>query len=278
MKKLLFVLSLGAVSVLTTNAQILLSGGLTYSENFDSLASSSAGATVPWTDNTTVPGWYASRAILTTGGPYGPTAYTSYRVAGGENNSGWIYSFGTNNGVGPVTDRALGSISSGSTGTNAWGVRIQNDTADSVGNVLISYTGEQWRNGGNASAQTMVFTYQVSSTPFSSPISALANDPGYIPFTALDFVTPTTGTTAGVLDGNAAPNRTLFSGILLTGVVLAPGEELFLRWYDVNDQGNDHGFGVDDFSVSFSVVPEPTVAALGGLALLGLITWRRSRA
>jgi hypothetical protein len=278
MKKLLFVLSLGAVSALTSNAQISLSGGLTYSENFDSLASSSAGTTVPWTDSSTIPGWYASRALLASGGAYGPTAFTSYRVAGGENNSGWIYSFGTNNGVGLVTDRAFGSISSGSTGTNSWGLRIQNDTANAVGNVLISYTGEQWRNGGNASAQTMVFTYQVSSTPFGSPISALANDAGFIPFTALDFVTPTTGATAGVLDGNAAANRTVFSSILLTGVTLAPGEELFLRWHDVNDAGNDHGFGVDDFSISFSVVPEPSVAALGGLALLGLITWRRSRA
>ena len=75
-------------------AQVLLSGGLTYSQNFDSLASSMTGTTVPWTDNSTLVGWYASRAITASGGAYGPTAYTSYRVAPGTNNSGWVYSFG----------------------------------------------------------------------------------------------------------------------------------------------------------------------------------------
>jgi hypothetical protein len=78
-------------------AQILLSGGLTYSQNFDSLASSTTTTTAPWVDNTTLSGWYASRAF--TGGTstaLGPYAYSSYRVSGGENNTGRIYSFGTN--------------------------------------------------------------------------------------------------------------------------------------------------------------------------------------
>ena len=272
MKKLLFVLSLAAISAATSEAQILLSGGLTYSQNFDSLATS-ATTTVPWNDDSTIPGWYASRATTVSGGAYGPFN-TPYRVSGGELNNGSTWSFGTN-GVNPVTDRAFGSISSGTVGTNAWGVRFKNDTASPLANILISYTGEQWRNGGNTASQPMTFTYQVSGSPLSGLISALANDPAYTVFGALTFTTPITGATATQLDGNDPANRVQFSSVLLTGVTLNPGEELMLRWFDVNDQGNDHGFGVDDFSVSFSAVPEPTVAVLGGLSLMVAIIWRR---
>ena len=264
------VLLLGSINV---RGQILLSGGLTYSQDFNSLASSSTGTTVPWADNTTLPGWYASRALTSSTGAYGPYPYTSYRVAGGENNSGWIYSFGTN-GVNPITERAFGSIASGTPATNAWGLRLQNNTADPLGNVTISYTGEQWRNGGNANVQTMYFTYRTSSSPITDPTPG--NESLWTAFATLNFDTPITGTTAMPLDGNAPGNYKVFSNVLLPGVTLNPGDEIFLRWYDINDPGNDHGFGVDDFAVSFSVVvPEPACAALAGLGLLSLMLWRR---
>src|SRR5215510_8719880 len=129
MKKLLFVLSLGAISTLATNAQVLLSGGLTYSQNFDSLSNTPAASSGPWTDNATpgLVGWYASRAYVSgTTSAFGPFAYSTYRVGDGSANNGSIWSFGT---IG-ATDRALGSISSGTPKTNVFGVRLQNDTAN----------------------------------------------------------------------------------------------------------------------------------------------------
>lgn len=277
MKKLLFVFSLGAISAITANAQVLLSGGLTYSQNFDSLSNTPAASSGTWTDNATpgVEGWYASRAFVSgTTSAFGPFAYTAYRVGDGSANNGSVWSMGT---IG-ATDRALSSISSGTPKTNVFGVRLQNNTVDTLGAITISYAGEQWRNGGNTAAQTLAFSYQVSSTPFSSPISVeSAPLGGWTGFSGLDFVSPITGTTATALDGNLGANRTLFSGILLTGVTLNPGQEIFLRWLDIDDSGNDHGLGVDDFSVSFSVVPEPAVATLSGLAALGMLFWRRNR-
>ena len=261
-----------------SQAQVLLSGGLTYSQNFDSLASSTTTTTVPWADNTTLPGWYASRAYVSgTTSAFGPFTWTSYRVAGGENNSGSIYSFGTN-GVGPITDRALGSISSGTPKTNVFGVRIKNDTANSVGAITVSYTGEEWRNGGNTAVQTLAFSYGTSSVGFSSPIdTGTPGVNGWVGFAALNFNTPVTGATAGVLDGNDPANRTIISPTVLTGVTLNPGDEIFLRWLDIDDSGNDHGFGIDDLTVSFSAVPEPSSAVLAGLGFVALISWRRSR-
>jgi hypothetical protein len=198
-------------------------------------------------------------------------------VAGGENNSGSLYSFGTN-GVNSITDRALGSISSGTPKTNVFGVWIKNDTASAVGTVTVSYTGEEWRNGGNTAVQTLAFGYGVSSVGFASPIdTAIEGVNGWVGLSALNFNTPTVGATAGVLDGNDPANRTVFSPTVLTGVTLNPGDSIFLRWRDIDDSGNDHGFGIDDLTVSFSAVPEPSTAALAGLSLLALISWRRFR-
>jgi hypothetical protein len=261
------------------NAQVLLSGGLTYSQNFDSLSNSPANSNPTWTDNATVGlvGWYASRAFTAgTTSTYGPYAYTSYRVSDGTTTSGLLYSYGVA-GVNPITDRGLGSLGSGTPKTNSFGVRISNDNAYSVNNVTISYTGEQWRNGGNTASNRLAFSYQVSSTPFASPISVDVNGAGWVNFSALDFVSLINTATAATLDGNAPANRTLFSSVLLSGVTLTPGQEIFLRWLDIDEGGSDHGMAVDDFSISFSAVPEPATAALVGLGLLGFILSRRNR-
>jgi uncharacterized protein len=274
MKKLLCVLVIGSLSFVSAKSQVLLSGGLTYSQNFDSLSNTPAGTTYTWTDNATVglTGWYASRSYTAgTTSVYGPYAYTGYRVGDGSANNGTLWSFGTT----LATDRALGTLASGTPKTNVFGVRILNDTANPLDTVTISYTGEQWRNGGNTAVQTLAFSYQVSATPFASPITD--QNAGWTPFSALNFNSPITGATAATLDGNLPANQTLFSSILLTGVTLNPGEEIFLRWGDVDDSGSDHGFGVDDFSVRFSIVPEPATATLGGLAALGMLFWRRNR-
>lgn len=275
MKKLI-VLSFVALFTVAAQAQVLLSGGLTYSQNFDSMSNSPSSSTYTWTDNATpgLAGWYASRAyVSSTTSAYGPFAWPSYRVGDGSLNNGSLYSYGT---IG-ATDRALGSLSSGTPKTNAFGVLIQNDTASAVNNILVSYTGEQWRNGGNTAAQTLAFSYKIFST-FSAPLDVVpAGVGGWTAFSSLDFISPTVGASAATLDGNLAANQTAFSSILLTGVTLNPGDEIFLRWVDIDDSGNDHGFGVDNFSTSFSTVPEPSILALAALGGLGFALLRRRR-
>jgi hypothetical protein len=270
MKKVLVSLSVLSLAI-ATNAQVLLSGGLTYSQNFDTLASALVGTatTSPWTDNSTLVGWYASRGL-----PTPTTAWTSMRLDPGDNTSGQIHDYGAT----ASTDRSLGSLGSGTPGTNAIGLRILNDTgAAFTGDITISYTGEQWRNGGNTAVQTILtFGYATSASPFTSPISASSTDGAFTPLASLNFNSPTVGATAAALDGNAAANQVALSGTIL-GITLNAGDEILLRWYDINDTGNDHGGGLDNLTVTFATVPEPTVAVLGGLGLLGMAFWRRRK-
>ncbi len=217
----------------SASGQILLSGG-TYSQNFDSLANSGTANT--WTDNVTLPGWYASKSLS-------GNTITEYRAGTGSDTAGALYSFGDSSSF----ERALGSLASGTPGNIAFGVRFLNDTTSAQTNFVISYTGEQWRVA-NANVQTLAFSYQVGTSLTDADASDTQN---WTAFPALDFNSPNTDATQS-LDGNDPTNQVVFSNVTLPGVVLQPGQELFLRWFDTNDSSYDDGQGIDNLMVSFS--------------------------
>lgn len=219
-------------------AQILISSG-SYTQNFDSLAVSGTGNL--WANNVTLPGWYASK---TTSGDV-----TTYNSGTGSSVTGSLYSYGVA-GISNVSDRALGSLASATPGDFAYGIRFINDTATIQTNIQISYTGEQWRVGANTAANTLAFSYRISNGVITNSDAGNAN--AWTSFPALDFVSPITSASASALDGNSTANRQVFTGISVVGASLAPGQELFIRWLDINDLSNDHGFGLDDLTVSFT--------------------------
>src|ERR1035437_5866638 len=100
-------------------------GGSGLRPDFDSLASS--GTANGWTNNVTLPGWYASQSA-------GLGVVSSYRAESGSGNSGALYSFGATS----SSERALGSLASGTPGNFAYGVRFINDTALTATNITIS--------------------------------------------------------------------------------------------------------------------------------------------
>jgi hypothetical protein len=179
---------------------------------------------------------------------------TTCRADTGAGNAGAIYSFGATG----SSERALGSIASGTPGNFAYGVRLLNDTVQAVTNLTISYVGEQWRNGGNTAVQTLAFSYLISNSAITS--SDAVNVNAWTAFTALDFNTPTVGATATALDGEADANRHIFSNVLLPNVVVFPGQEIFLRWFDLNDPGNDHALAIDDLGITFTFINPVTNA------------------
>lgn len=237
------------------------SPAFTYSETFDSLSTSTVAS--PWVNDSTLAGW----SLINGAGAAVPTILGG----SGTSNTGSFYSFGA---VGS-TERALGSAASGGTyfGSPASGalagwiaLSLTNASGGTLDSFTVGYSGEQWRNGGNTSPQSLVLEYG-----FGSSFGTVAG------WTALStFTSPVVGATAAAVDGNAAG---LVSG--LGGTVAAPwaaGDTLWLRWSDLNDVGADHGLAIDNVSVSVGVVPEPQAWALllAGLAALGFIVRRRA--
>ena len=201
-----------------------------YSQNFDSLPSS---GTSTWANDSTISGWYSNQATLSSGS--------------GTSNAGALYSFGAN----ASTDRALGDVTSGATGPVYWGVQLTNNTTSTITGLNIGYTGEQWRDSGAAASQTVDFQYQIGATGLATGT--------WTTFSPLSFTSPTFSGTAGALDGNAAANRTVLSNTL-SGISVTPGQEIWLRWSDVDHPLADHGLAIDNFSVSIASqsVPEPS--------------------
>ena len=245
MKGIFFICVLGfaaALSAVPVSAQILMSGG-TYSQNFNSLADGGAGNS--WTDNFTLPGWYISQSKS-------PFTVSTYRAGTGSGTTGLIYSYGDSG----STERALGSVASGTPGNFAYGVRFTNDTALAQTNFTISCTGEQWRVA-NAGAQKLAFSYQIG---FSLTNADAQNSQSWTAFPALDFNSPNTNlnSDARALEGNDPTNRIFFTNVVLPGVVVQPGQEIFFRWFDTDDSGSDDGLAIDDLTVSFQATAAST--------------------
>ncbi|MFM2083091.1 MAG: hypothetical protein RL380_1782 [Verrucomicrobiota bacterium] len=213
----------------------------TYSQNFDSLGSASAN----WTNNVTLPSWYATKGTLDA---------TNFLASTGSGTAGGFYSYGSS----AAADRALGSLA-GSSITYYFGVRFTNNGANPVTNVSVSYTGEEWRIGTVNSNQQFTFAYQISSAALTNALTG-----SWTNVAALNFVSPNlTAASTGAQDGNQASNRTFFVNVSL-GVAVQPGQELFLRWTDTDDAGSDNGLAVDDLTVSFSSATglvAPTITA-----------------
>ena len=233
---LALLLFVSSQAVRRVSAVSIPSLGTPITQNFDSLLTS--GTANPWADDSTLPGWYAQFSVT-------PTNPTTYRADTGTSNTGAIYSYGVA-GTNPVTERAFGSVASGTPGDIFIALKLTNDTGATITSLDISYVGEQWRNGGNVTAQQLDFQYQVASAGTITDSNTPST--GWTDFNALDFVSPITGATAAALDGNAAANRT--AKLANVPVTVNPGQEIWLRWKDTNDAGNDHGLAIDDFSVT----------------------------
>jgi hypothetical protein len=262
----------GIALALAAQAQVTISTLTTYSQNFDTL-SSTTGASPAWAEapaSPTLQGWYI-RDTLTTP----PTAIPGgdYNVDTGSTDSGDVYSYGSTS----ASDRALGGISSSSGNFAAsYGLQLLNSTGQTITSVTVIYDGEQWRRPGTSGAvDSMTVGYQVGTSSLS-----LATSTGWTGVSALTFTAPIAGTSSGAaLDGNAAANRVNDLTATLSSLGWDNGEYLWIKWVDIelgSDTSSirDAGMAIDNLTVSF--VPEPsTYAALLGLATLAVVLARR---
>jgi len=201
-----------------------------YTENFDGMTSL-IGAN---SDFSTLPsGWFAHEE--------GGNANSNYNISYGEYGGGNLYSYGDS----ASTDRAFGSVGSGSLYLSHRGVAYINTSNSVMENVEVNYTGEMWRQGRpgrSTGPDTLHFAYAVNA-------DGIANG-NYQNYDFLNFFSPVVD---GVLntprDGNAPVNKTAVTGVI-GNLNLQPMDTLWLRWTDYNSTSYDDGLAIDDFSIA----------------------------
>ena len=241
---LLFVLGIGEVGWGQASIGAI---GTAVTQNFNTLTTAGT-----WTDNSTLLGWYAK-----TNATASITSF--YKGTGSTITTAGLYSF---SGTSANTDRALGYIPSDAfTGTSGvgngyLGWRLKNNTGVSIGTIRIVWTGEQYRKAIDGNIQYIILSYQVNST-----VTDL-NGGTYIQ-TISQFASPIHDALAATsLDGNLAANRVASIAVDID-VVIPAGNEIMLRWEDLNDPAN-HILSIDD--ISFTATKQSQTITFNTLA------------
>lgn len=227
------------------------------SENFAGLSNStSPSATLPI-------GWYLTESNT------GAAADGQYVVGTGSGNAGGAYSFG----LAAAADRALGSLGSGTVSPVQYGARLLNDTGSVITSVTISYWGEMWRRGTTSATagEGLTFAYSLDATNLTT--GTFTTVPG-LAFNSPRDACSATQNIATV--GNNAECRQLITATI-SGLTVANGQPVWIRWTDVDTSGSDDGMAIDDVNITvstdtISIDPTATGAASPNPAAPGQMT------
>jgi autotransporter-associated beta strand protein len=215
-----------------------------YTQNFNSLGTN---ATSAWSNNVTLPGWFASAQLVTN-----PTAILNQN--GSTAGSGTWANFSSSS---TNTDRSLGWIVGNSTASElgsmaSFGFGLSNSTGLRLGSFSLGYVGREWRGYSNSTAK-LSFQYKLGGTFNNDPVNAVSGG-GWTDVPALSFVLPVTNANTAV-NGLVAPNFTAISNTV-AGLTWLTNQVLWLRWRQENLPSVDPQMAVDDvvFTASASVV------------------------
>lgn len=249
-----FVLSMAAAQA---RAAVQLSPAEpSYAENFDGLPSNQGSVPPSASPAVVLTHWQA-----TTNQNISSTS-SQLVVDNGTSSGGGIYSYGATG----SSDRALGSIGATAAPAAAYATSIQNAGDVTLFDLTVLYTGEHWHLGQGVAADTLSFAYSTTATSIFSA--------GWTAVPELNYGEPADAGPAAARDGNADP---ILIQHTISGLNLAPGEVLWIRWSDANVSGSDHGMAIDNVTLTatFASVPEPTAILGPGLLALGLLGRRR---
>lgn len=219
--------------------QVMISNGVTVSENFDTIGT----ASTTLTDNTApFLGFYTLRSAAN-------VAPKPLVAGNGTVGTSQFYNFGSTGNP----NRAVGWINANGV-TSSLGLRLRNNGSQAISSLRIRFTGEQWRDG-NGSAEIMLFAYQVGATVTSLSAGTYTNLP------AFTFTSPNAIGGANVWDGDLPANRVSFDQTV--AITIPVGEEIMLRWSSLGTSAQGDGIGVDDIAIT-AVGPTAGEASISG--------------
>ena len=224
------------------------------------------------TGPTNLNGWYGVADTNLTDGVDG---VSRFGAQDGDQSTGGVIDFGLNDVNGGVvgTNRALGLISTSSTGSTAFGLKLVNTSTNTLNYVNLSFIGELWRN--NTAARNMSLSYALDSTANTFVLApqpeATNTTPQDIPETftvpELAFSFPTNPGGVLAVDGTQPGNQVkLATNNMPLASPWPPGGALWLIWsINYYGQGTGQGYAIDNLSFSASVAPitVPTLEVLG---------------
>ena len=224
---------LAQVSITTSN----------YSQNFGTSTISS------WTNNSTLSGWY-----LSAGGTFSFEGTINITNAAPSNNGGF-YAYECNNDDNIKLGSRPSNTSGGSAGTGQShiGLRLRNNTGQSIEAITVTYTAYQLSLAENYDGTTysnlLTFSYQTAASVTSLTSGAWTS------VAALNYTAPNNST---IFDGTASSQVLGYPCTVSQNLsqcinipTLINGNEIMLRWTDINNNLNDPHLAIDNVQVLF---------------------------
>jgi hypothetical protein len=234
---LVFAIAFFTVSTSTSYGQLAIPNATPVTQNFDGIGST-ATATLPTNWKMTAAGGGTQ-----TWGDAGNVTATTQAASAGTPTAGGRYNWG--NGT-TTTDRAIGFMTSGSyANPNSIMAFYQNTSGVQINDLTISFDYERYRINTAACAITF-FT----STDGSTWTAQTAGDSGAF----------ATGTNTYTFTGGTIVSKT----VTLTGINIANGGNLYLRWNFNTTGSNSQGVGLDNVSLTATLAPAGIVSIATG--------------
>jgi hypothetical protein len=231
-------------------AQVEMKETGSYFQNFNTLSPS--GVNNVWVDNQTLPGWYWQCG--TSGQP------TTYYSDDGSSTYKGKRCYGTTG----DSDRAIGALCSSSINPFGYGVKLHNSSSESITNISVSYTGEQWRVSRDYNLQQIYFYYKITSLSEFSFVGTISTN-GWIAVPALYFVSPTKGPSSTFsTNGNDLQNRKIIAEYTIPGITIPSGSYIYFRWNDIPDTKDDYGLAIDDVTIKWTVLESGNINVWNG--------------
>ena len=190
----------------------------------------------------------------------------SFIVDAGGSSTASVYSYGTSG----TSERALGFLANSTRACRA-GLRLINNTGQTLTQFTLSFTGEEWRSGGTVNPNSLAVDYRIQAAAFD-----IDSGGTYTAIPALTFNSPVNHAQSTAVNGNLAANRVLLSATI--NASWPNGQMLMVRWRDSDSTGEDDALAIDDvafFAPTSGAVAPQVLSMIPASSATGVITTRR---